>query len=88
METIFAASIARQHNESKPVMDNMTHYDDRLPTKTYIWGITIGDNAVCFTHDPLVEQGNLVNTQIGGRDIVVAWTRPTRVSVPGTTTAA
>ena len=73
METIFAASIARQHNESKPIMDNMTHSDDRLPTKTYIWGITIGDDAVCFTHDFLVEQDNLVNTSIGGRDIVVAW---------------
>jgi hypothetical protein len=73
METIFAASIARQHNESKPLMDNMTHSDDRLPTKTYIWGITIGDDAVCFTHDFLVEQGNLVNTEIGGRGIVVAW---------------
>jgi hypothetical protein len=73
IETIFAASIARQHNESKPLMDNMTHTDERLPTKTYIWGINIGDDAVCFTQDFLVEQGNLVNTEIGGRSIVVAW---------------
>ena len=73
METIFAASIARQHNESKPVMDNMTHSDDRLPTKTYIWGINIGDDAVCFTRDFLVDQANRVNTRIGERDIVVAW---------------
>jgi len=72
-ETIFAASIARQHNESKPVMDNMTHSDDRLPTKTYIWGISIGDDAVCFTQDFLVDQGNLVNTEIDGRSVVVAW---------------
>jgi hypothetical protein len=72
-ETIFAASIARQHNESKPLMDNMTHSDDRLPTKTYIWGINIGDDAVCFTQDFLVEHGNLINTEIGGRSIVVAW---------------
>lgn len=72
-ETIFAASIARQHNESKPLMDNMTHSDDRLPTKTYIWGISIGDDAVCFTQDFLVEQGNLINTEIGGRSVVVAW---------------
>ena len=72
-ETIFAASIARQHNESKPLMDNMTHSDDRLPTKTYIWGINISDDAVCFTQDFLVEHGNLINTEIGGRSIVVAW---------------
>jgi len=72
-EMIFAASIARQHNEAKPLIDNMTHHDERLPTKTYIWGITIGDDAVCFTQDFLVEQGNLINTEIGDRSIVVAW---------------
>ncbi len=51
----------------------MTHTDDRLPTKTYIWGINIGDDAVCFTQDFLVEQDNLINTEIGGRSIVIAW---------------
>jgi hypothetical protein len=51
----------------------MTHSDYRLPTKTYIWGINIGDDAVCFTRDFLVDQANLINTRIGERDIVVAW---------------
>jgi len=73
IETIFTASITRQHNAAKPLVDNMTHFDDRLPTKTYIWGITIGDDAECFTQDFLVEQGNLVDTEIGGRGIVGAW---------------
>ena len=72
-ETVFAAGIARQHNEAKPLMDNMSHWDDRLPAKTFVWGIDIGDDAVCFTQDFLVEQGNLVNTKIGGRGIVIAW---------------
>jgi hypothetical protein len=72
-ETVFAAGIARQHNEAKPLMDNMSHRDDRLPTKTYVWGINVGDDAVCFTQDSLVEQGNLVNTEIGSRSIAVAW---------------
>ena len=72
-ETVFAAGIARQHNEAKPLMDNMSHHDDRLPTKTYVWGINVGDDAVCFTQDFLVEQGNLVNTEIGSRSIAVAW---------------
>ncbi len=71
-ETLFAANIARQHNEVKPLMDNMTNHDDRMPSKTYVWGIDIGDDAVCYSQDFLVEQGNLVNTKIGGRSIVLA----------------
>jgi hypothetical protein len=73
METVFAAGIARQHNEAKPIMDNMSRYDDRLPAKTYVWGIDIGDDAACFTQEFLVENDNLVNTTIGGRPIVLAW---------------
>ena len=42
---------------------------DCLLTKTRIWGTTIGDDAVCFTQYFLVEQGDLINTAIGGRGI-------------------
>jgi hypothetical protein len=69
----FSIGISQQHREEKPVMDNMSHYDDRLPNKNYVWGINIADDAVCFTQDFIVENGNLVNTEIGGRAIVVAW---------------
>ena len=72
-ETAFSSGISKQHSSPKPVMENMSHSDDRLPTKTYVWGINIGDDAVCYTQDFLVEQGNLVNASIGGRDIVIAW---------------
>jgi hypothetical protein len=54
-------------------MDNMTHEDNRLPNKTYVWGVNIGDDAVCYTQDFLVGHGNLINTEIGGRKIVLAW---------------
>ena len=54
-------------------MDNMSHYDDRLPNKTYVWGINIGDDAVCYTKDFIVENGNLVNAMIGDRAVVIAW---------------
>jgi hypothetical protein len=69
----FSIGINRQHREEKPVMDNMSHSDDRLPTKTYVWGINIEDDAVCYTQDFIVENGNLVNAVIGGRPMVVAW---------------
>lgn len=73
LEMVFAASIDRQHRENKPVMDNMTRYDDRLPNKTYVWGVNIGDDAVCWTDDFLVWQGNVVNADVGGQPVVVAW---------------
>jgi hypothetical protein len=73
LEMVFSSSIDRQHRENKPVMDNMTHYDDRLPNKTYVWGVNFGDDAVCWTDDFIVEQGNVVNTEVGGHALVVAW---------------
>ena len=54
-------------------MDNMSRYDDRLPNKTYVWGVNIGDDAVCWTDDFVVEQGNIVNAEVGERALVLAW---------------
>jgi hypothetical protein len=73
MDTAFTSGIVRQHNEAKPLMDNMTHFDDRVPNKTYVWGVNIGEDAVCYTDDFISENGGLINTTIGGRDIVVAY---------------
>jgi len=73
LEMLFSSSIDRQHREAKPLMDNMTHYDDRLPNKTYVWGVNFGDDAVCWTDDFVVENGNIVNTEVGGQVLVVAW---------------
>ena len=73
LEMIFSSSIDRQHRESKPVIDNMTRYDDRLPNKAYVWGVNISNEAVCWTDDFVVEQGNIVNAEVGGHPLVVAW---------------
>jgi hypothetical protein len=73
MGMLFRDGIARQHEQARPIMENMTRVDDRLPVKTYVWGVDIGDDAACFSQDYLVEHGNLVNTTIGGRKIVFAW---------------
>ena len=73
LEMLFSSSIDRQHRENKPVMDNMTHYDDRLPNKTYVWGVNFGNDVVCWTDDFVVEQGNVVNAEVGGHPLVVAW---------------
>ena len=68
-----SVGIAIQHRADKPLMENMTHEDDRLPNKTYVWGLNIGDDAVCYTEDFIVANENLVNAKVGGRAIVVAW---------------
>ncbi|MEP1932888.1 MAG: DUF3179 domain-containing (seleno)protein [Roseibium sp.] len=73
LETVFSSEIAKQHRIAKPVMDNMTHFDDRLHNKTYIWGVDINGDAVCWTDDFVVANGNLVNATVGGQDLVVAW---------------
>ncbi len=73
LEMVFASSIDRHHRENKPVMDNMTHYDERLPNKTYVWGVSFGDDAACWTDDFVVEQDNVVNAEVGGHALVVAW---------------
>ena len=69
----FSFAISRQHREENPIMDNMTHSDDRLANKTYVWGINIGGDSVCYTQDFIVENNNLVNAVIGGRSVVIGW---------------
>ncbi|PRY24436.1 uncharacterized protein DUF3179 [Aliiruegeria haliotis] len=72
-EITFGWGIGRQHQEAAPVMDNMSRFDDRLPNKAYVWGVTIGQDAVCWTDDFVVEHDFLVNATVGGRDLVVSY---------------
>ncbi|MDJ0858589.1 MAG: DUF3179 domain-containing (seleno)protein [Dinoroseobacter sp.] len=72
LEIIFGWGIARQHQEAAPVMDNMERAPDtRLPNKAPVWGVTIGAEAACWTDDFVVEHNWLINTRVGGRDLVV-----------------
>ncbi|MEM1312993.1 MAG: DUF3179 domain-containing (seleno)protein [Pseudomonadota bacterium] len=72
LDALFSVSLARHHRESRPVMDNMSRYDDRLPNKTYVWGATVGDAAACWTRDFVAERG-VVNAELGGRRLVLAY---------------
>ncbi|WP_170350936.1 DUF3179 domain-containing (seleno)protein [Ruegeria atlantica] len=71
-EITFGWGIGRQHQEEAPVMDNMDRSDDRLPNKTYVWGITIGKDAACWTDDFVTDNNWIVNATVGGRDVVVS----------------
>jgi hypothetical protein len=71
-EITFGWGIGRQHQEDAPVMDNMDRSDERLPNKTYVWGITIGKDAACWTDDFVIDNNWIVNANVGGQDVVVS----------------
>jgi len=73
IETVFSSEISRQHRVNEPIIQNMTRSDDRLHNKTYVWGVEINGDVVCWTDDFVVQNGNVVNAVVGGRDLVVAW---------------
>ncbi|CTQ51788.1 hypothetical protein LP7551_00301 [Roseibium album] len=74
IETIFSSEISRQHRVNEPIIKNMMRKEDgRLHNKTYVWGVDINGEAVCWTDDFVVENGGVVNAVVGGRALVVAW---------------
>ncbi|MEM8702101.1 MAG: DUF3179 domain-containing (seleno)protein [Pseudomonadota bacterium] len=74
IETIFSSEISRQHRVNEPIIRNMNRAPDkRLHNKTYVWGVDIDGDVVCWTDDFVIESGNIVNARVGTRDLVVAW---------------
>ncbi|MCV6598035.1 MAG: DUF3179 domain-containing protein [Mangrovicoccus sp.] len=74
IEMVFASEISRQHRVNAPIIENMTRAaDTRLHNKTYVWGVEIAGDAVCWTDDFVIAHGNAVNAQVGGVHLVVAW---------------
>lgn len=74
-DMMFTWGIRAQHRISAPLIDNMTRVDERLPNKTYIWGVNIGSDATCYTDDYVIASPGPINATVGGRAIVVAYHR-------------
>ncbi|MDP2326108.1 MAG: DUF3179 domain-containing (seleno)protein, partial [Gammaproteobacteria bacterium] len=55
-----------------PAFPTIKEFDERLPRKTLIYGLNVGDDYVAYSRDFIIGQGNLINVRIGGRDIVIA----------------
>ena len=55
-----------------PAFPTIREFDDRLPRKTLIYGLNVGDDYVAYTKDFIAAHGNLINTQIGARAVVIA----------------
>lgn len=56
-----------------PAFPTIKHFNDRLANKTKIYGANIGEDYVAYTEPFIREHDNLLNIEIGGRDIVVAF---------------
>ncbi len=56
-----------------PAFPTIREFDERLPRKALIYGLNVGDDYVAYTREFIVSHGNLVNAQIGGRNIVIAY---------------
>jgi Protein of unknown function (DUF3179) len=62
------------HDRTQALMFNtMDHEDTRLHSKEYVWGFNVGKDSVAYTQDAIREHNDLINVQVGGRDIVVAY---------------
>jgi len=55
-----------------PAFPTIEVFDERLPRKTLIYGLNIGDDYVAYTREFIIGHGNLINVQIGGRGVVIA----------------
>ncbi len=73
MHMIFTHGIADQAVSDAPTFPTIKRFDDRLPNKAKIYGANVGKDYVAYTEDFIHENGDLLNVEIGGRDIVVAY---------------
>ncbi len=64
----------------------VNHRDDRLPTKTTVFGVTEGDAAVAFALDDLVDQPRPVRARVGERELFVYYFPDTATLFLTTTT--
>ncbi len=73
MHMIFVHGIKDQATKDEPTFPTIKRFDDRLPNKAKVYGANVGEDYVAYTEDFIREHGDLLNVEIGGRDIVVAY---------------
>ncbi|UCF48036.1 MAG: DUF3179 domain-containing protein [Myxococcales bacterium] len=70
---LFSIAITTQQELERPTFPTIKNIDKRLPAKTLVWGVDVGDDYVAYTEEFVRSQGEPINTQIGGRDVVVTY---------------
>jgi hypothetical protein len=73
VEMIFLWATVPHHNSEKLLFETMSVEDDRLPRKALVWGFTVGAEAMAYTEEFIRTNQNLVNANVGGRNIVAAY---------------
>ncbi len=58
-----------------PAFPTIKEFDERLPRKTLIYGLNVGDDYVAYTKAFIIAHGSAINAQVGNRDIVVSYDR-------------
>lgn len=73
MDFIFTTAIKHQSSKDSPTFPTIKHKDDRLANKTHVWGLSVADDYVAYTEAFVRQQGNVINTTIGGRAVVICY---------------
>ena len=73
VEIVFLWAMIGHHRTQSLLTSTMDVDDNRLLRKESVWGFTIGKDSMAYTKKYIKEQGNIVNTNIGGRDIVASY---------------
>ena len=73
MHMIFMHGIADQATKDEPTFPTIKRFDERLPNKAKIYGANVGEDYVVYTEEFIHEYNDLLNVEIGNRDIVIAY---------------
>lgn len=60
-----------QWQSDKPAFPTVKEFDDRLPVKELVYGISIDNDHVAYTQKFVNEQGGIINVTVGGKPLVV-----------------
>lgn len=76
MDGVFYVAINLFHNQywQGQFFPTIDHVDDRLPTKTRVWGFNVNDEYVAITKDFVKSgKGGIRNMMVGSKPIVASW---------------
>jgi len=69
---LFVSTLSGDYEGPDPLFPTLRMDDDRLPAKEQIWGINLDGEQVAYSR-AFLEQHPIVNTEIGGQPVLLAW---------------
>jgi hypothetical protein len=73
VEIVFLWATVSHHRTQSLLTSTMDVDDERLLRKELVWGFTIGQDSMAYTEMYIKEHGNVINNNVGGRDIVASY---------------